>query len=149
MEPTVKQVDTFEQVLANLQYVLIVASSSDEPMRLNWRHFDIMALVKERGSLEPSAISKIVGLSRPTTSKYLKYLQDNKLLTPRKGNEDKRSHTVILTSEADRILESIYAGQRQNARDALKELTPEEAYQFTSIAPKIIKALDSDTLHVI
>src|SRR5688500_12478474 len=115
MEPTRKQVDDFEQVLANLQYVLIArrVQASDEPMRLNWRHFEIMALIKERGSLEPSVISETLGLSRPNTSKYLRYLQDNKLILTRKDDRDKRSHTVALTHEASHILKSIHEGQRQ------------------------------------
>lgn len=150
-EQTDGQMRAFEHALTHLQYVLIArrVQASNEPMRLTWRHFEIMALIKEKGALQPSAISKTLGLSPPSTSKYLKSLQSKTLVTTRKASQDKRSHVVMLTAQADQILESIYEGQRQNARDALRELTPEERQQFTNIAPKIIRALDNQKLRVI
>lgn len=141
----------FEDALTNLQYVLIArrVQASDEPMRLNWKHFDIMALIKDRGSVMPSGISETLRMSRSSTSKYLKSLEDNGLVGKMPKDEDRRSHTVALTMQADKILEDIYEGQRVNAHQASKELSSIEIAQFSVIAKKITAALDNDDLHTV
>lgn len=141
----------FEDTLANLQYVLIArrVQASDEPMRLNWKHFDIMALIKEKGSIIPSAISETLQLSRSSTSKYLKNLKEKGLVKKLAKSKDRRSHGVALTKQADKILKAIYRGQRLNALQAKHKLSPEEVRQFIAIAKKIISALDSDDLHTV
>ena len=62
--------EAFENALTNLQHVLIARRvlASDEQVRLNWNHFNIMALVKEHGSILPSQISDELILSRPMLS---------------------------------------------------------------------------------
>ena len=112
------QFETFEQTLAKLQCIMIArrVQASDEPMRLNWKHFDIMALIKERQQIEPSSISKALHLSRSSTSKYLKYLESKDLIKKTTAGLDRRSHQVALTKQADDILENIYEGYHQNAR---------------------------------
>lgn len=141
----------FEDALANLQYVLIArrVQASDEPMRLNWKHFDIMALIKERTSIAPSIISATLSMSRSSTSKYLKTLEEKGLVTKGAFGKDRRSHNVVLTKQADDILNNIYEGQHANATLAGKVLSPEEIQQFTRIAKKITAALDSDDLRTI
>lgn len=145
------QNEAFENALANLQYVLIArrVQASDEPMRLNWRHFDIMAFIKEHESVEPSKISKTLYISRSSTSKYLKSLEEKALILKTAQGSDRRSHQVVLTKHADEILENIYRGQRENALQALQVLSDEEIQQFTTIATKIASALDSDQLHIV
>lgn len=141
----------FENTLANLQYVLIArrVQASDEPMRLNWKHFDIMALIKERGMIAPSAISEMLHLSRSSTSKYLKSLEEKGLVTKSAKSKDKRSHQVMLTSQANEILDNIYKGQNLNATLASRALSLEEVRLFIHIASKITDALDSDELHTV
>jgi DNA-binding MarR family transcriptional regulator len=141
----------FEDALANLQYVLIArrVQASDEPMRLNWKHFDIMALIKERQSIAPSVISETLSMSRSSTSKYLKSLEEKGLITKSSLGKDRRSHNVVLTEQADEILNNIYKGQHTNAALASEALSPEELQQFTRIAKKITAALDSDELRTV
>lgn len=141
----------FEDALANLQYVLIArrVQASDEPMRLNWKHFDIMALIKERKSIAPSTISTTLSMSRSSTSKYLKGLEEKGLVTKSALGKDRRSHNVGLTQQADEILNNIYKGQHANATLASEALSPEEIQQFTKIAKKITAALDSDALRTV
>ncbi len=143
--------EEFTQALATLQYILIARRvfASDEPMRLNWKHFNIMAFIKDGGDVLPSQISDKLDLSRSSTSKYIKYLREKELVTTIASNNDGRSYAVQLTPLADTILENIYSGERENARLALSALTPQEAEQFTSIAEKIAIALDSDSLKTI
>lgn len=145
------QFQAFEDALANLQYVLIArrVQASDEPMRLNWKHFDIMVFVRERGTVKPSVISEVLRMSRSSTSKYLKYLEEKALITKISQGADRRSHEVALTKQANEILENIYKGQHRNAQLAGTALTPEEMQQFTVIAAKITHALDSDVLHTV
>jgi len=141
----------FEKALTDLQHILIARRvlASDEQVRLNWNHFNIMALAKEHGSILPSQISVELKLSRPTTSKYLKYLKDNGLIETCKSLKDQRSHTICLTPLSNKIIENIFEGQRNNARLALQVLSPDEAAQFAAIASKITLALDSESLKVI
>ena len=141
----------FETALANLQYVLIArrVQASDESMRLNWKHFDIMALIKEHGLIAPSIISEMLGMSRSSTSKYLKSLEEKGLVTKSIPGKDRRSHKVVLTDQANEILNNIYKGQRTNATLASKALSSEEIQQFTRIAQKITAALDSDELRTV
>lgn len=146
-----KEQTSFEEALANLQYVLIARRvfASDEPMRLNWKHFDIMAFIKNKGKVFPSQISKELDLSRSSTSKYLKYLKENELIITNVSTSDARSYSIQLTTQADAILEKIYEGQRDNAQLALSALSPQEVEQFTKIAKKITTALDNETLKTI
>jgi len=141
----------FEDALANLQYVLIArrVQASDEPMRLNWKHFDIMALIKKSGSMAPSTISETLTISRSSTSKYLKNLEEKGLVTKSAPSKDRRSHHVILTVQANEILDSIYKGQHTNAVLAGSVLSTTEIKQFTHLAQKITAALDSDELRTI
>lgn len=141
----------FEDALASLQYVLIArrVQASDEPMRLNWKHFDIMAHIKECGTVMPSAISDKLQMTRSSTSKYLKSLEEKGLVEKTVVGQDKRSHLVMLTDQADNILENIYSGQRHNASIAASVLTEQEVAQFTAIAAKITAALDSEDLHTV
>lgn len=118
-------------------------------MRLNWKHFDIMALIKAQNSIAPSSISATLHLSRSSTSKYLKYLEAKELIAKTTHGSDRRSHQVILTKQADEILENIYRGYRQNASQASSVLTDEEIAQFTAIARKVINALDNEQLHTV
>jgi DNA-binding MarR family transcriptional regulator len=143
--------EAFEKALTNLQHVLIARRvlASDEKVRLNWNHFKIMALVKERGCILPSQISDELQLSRPTTSKYLKYLNDNGLIATNKSLNDHRSYSVYLTPLSNEIIENIFEGQRINAKLALNALTPNEAEQFARIGAKITLALDSESLKII
>lgn len=143
--------DSFEEALANLQYVLIARRvyASDEPMRLNWKHFDIMAFIQDKEKVFPSQISDELSLSRSSTSKYLKYLKEKGLISTAASTSDGRSYTAQLTPLADEILESIHKGERENAQLALSALTPQEVEQFTKIAKKISNALDSATLKTI
>lgn len=148
-----KQLPTpsFVKALANLQYVLIARRvlASDEPMRLNWKHFTIMAFVKDNGKVLPSEISDKLELSRSSTSKYLKCLKEKGLVATLASKSDGRSYTVQLTPVASSILENIYRGERENAQLALSTLTPQEAEQFIRIAAKITVALDNDNLKTI
>jgi len=141
----------FEKALTDFQHVLIARRvlASDEQVRLNWNHFNIMALVKECGSILPSQISDELKLSRPTTSKYLKYLKANGLIVTTKSGNDHRSYTVCLTQVSNKIIENILDGQRDNAQIALHILTEHEAEQFAQIAAKITMALDSESLKII
>ncbi|HYG84421.1 MAG TPA: MarR family winged helix-turn-helix transcriptional regulator [Verrucomicrobiae bacterium] len=141
----------FEDALANLQYILIArrVQASDEPMRLTWRHFDLMAFVKAEGSAVPSVISEKLGMSRSSTSKYLKSLEEKGLLEKTASGTDRRSHSVILTAQANDILENIYAGQRENARLAMTALSPKDAKLFAVLAAKITAALDDDSLRTV
>lgn len=56
-----KQFDAFEAALAHLQYILIArrVQASDEPMRLNWKHFDILTFIKDHSPAAPS--TKVYG----------------------------------------------------------------------------------------
>lgn len=141
----------FEDALANLQYVLIArrVQASDEPIRLNWKHFDIMTLIKKTGPVVPSVISETLNMSRSSTSKYLKSLEEKELIEKATQGIDRRSHKVMLTDQANSILDNIYSGQRTNAALATGALTAEEVEQFTHIANRITAALDSDELHTV
>lgn len=143
--------EAFENALTNLQHVLIARRvlASDEQVRLNWNHFNIMALVKERGSILPSQISDELGLSRPTTSKYLKYLKAHGLISTSTSKNDQRSHTIHPTSLSKQILQKIFKGQHDNAKLALNVLTLNEAEQFIRTAAKITAALDNESLKTI
>ena len=141
----------FENALTSLQHVLIArrVMASDEQMRLNWNHFNIMVLAKERGSVLPSQISDELRLSRPTTSKYLKYLKANGLISTSISKNDRRSYTIHLTSLSKQILQNIIKGQQDNAKLALHALTTTEAKQFAQITAKITAALDNESLRTI
>ncbi len=141
----------FEDALATLQYVLIArrVQASDEPMRLNWRHFDIMELIKKHGSITPSTISKTLDMSRSSTAKYLKGLEEKELIQRDSPGSDRRSYQVALTKQADEILDNIYKGQRENARKVQQVLSVDEMKQFVVIAAKITAALDDDSLHTV
>lgn len=137
-----------ENSLARLQYILIARRvlASDEKIRLNWNQFDIMVLIKSSVTITPAAISKALGFSRPNTSKYLKYLEENGLIKTVVAKNDKRSHAVHLTKLSQTILNKIDRGQRDTATRVMKALTDSEVNQFIAITEKVIKTLDSSTL---
>ncbi|MDV2988884.1 MAG: MarR family transcriptional regulator [Dehalogenimonas sp.] len=146
-----KNEEAFENALTNLQHVLIARRvlASDEQVRLNWNHFNIMALVKEHGSILPSQISDELRLSRPTTSKYLKYLKAHGLISTSTSKNDHRSYTIHLTSLSKQIIQNIFKGQHDNVKLALNVLTTNEAEQFARTAVKITAALDNESLKTI
>lgn len=141
----------FEETLTNLQYVLIArrVQASDESVRLNWKHFTIMAYIKEQESVSPSLISDALQMSRSSISKYLKSLADKNLITLLPAGQDRRSHQVMLSAEANTILDNIYKGQHHNAKMASQSLTAEEMRQFCTIARKITAALDDESLRTV
>jgi len=145
-----RQPEDFEKALTGLQHILIARRvlASDENIRLNWNHFNIMALASET-LLTPSEISTALQLSRSSTSKHLKYLEENNLIEKVPAGEDKRSHTVQATKTAKNIIGNITKGQEQNAAIAKQVLSADEAEQFVVAANKIIAALDSESLKTI
>jgi DNA-binding MarR family transcriptional regulator len=142
--------EDFEKALTGLQHILIARRvlASDENIRLNWSHFNIMALVGET-PLTPSQISTALQLSRSSTSKHLKYLEENNLIEKVQASEDKRSHTVQATKTAKNIIGNIVKGQEQNAAIARRVLSAQQADMFVIAANKIIAALDSESLKTI
>lgn len=141
------QLKDFEKALTGLQHVLIARRvlASDENIRLNWNHFNIMALASET-PLTPSEISTALQLSRSSMSKHLKYLEENALIEKGAVGEDRRSHTVQATKTAKNIMGNIIKGQEQNAAIARSVLSAEEADTFVIAANKITAALDNETL---
>lgn len=143
--------DAFGSALADLQCVLIARrfQASNEPMRLNWKHFDILALIKKEGDVKPSDISDTLGITRSSTSKYLHHLKKHELIAKVALSGDGRSHGVRLTAQAHQILDNIYEGWHYNAACAGKTLTKQEIDLFIAVAAKITKSLDSNALRSI
>jgi DNA-binding MarR family transcriptional regulator len=141
---------SFEQSLSDLQCILIARRelASSEGIKLTWLDFDVMdCLIKEAQT--PSQLSEYLHTSRSSMSKRLKYLRDNGLVTFEISTKDGRSRIISLTGEGRGIMDAVYAGRRDMARQASQGLTPDEQQQFAYLAQKIATALDEDVLHTI
>ncbi|KOV99079.1 MarR family transcriptional regulator [Streptomyces sp. NRRL B-1140] len=138
-EPTVLQA-----ALTHLQCLLVARRSRVNPEGVNWHQYDVLELLRARGSMRPSELSDVLEVSRQTTSKALRVLKDLNLVTQVAADEDRRELSTSLTPEGHLFLARIARGHHDVAQVAASVLTKGESALFAELCEKVAAAMESD-----
>lgn len=143
--------DQFAMALSYLQCVLLARRQQIDlgSLRLKWIDFDILNALLARKRLQPSSLSQLLSVSRPTISKRLSYLQKNELITLERQQTDKRAYAVALTVAGRGVMEMVFRSHRNIAIEAKQALSVEEQTQFAALAQKLASHLDDVSLRMI
>ncbi|MFD4574424.1 MarR family winged helix-turn-helix transcriptional regulator [Streptomyces sp. NPDC058417] len=138
-EPTVLQT-----ALTHLQCLLVARRSRVNPEGVNWHQYDVLELLRTRGSMRPSELSDVLEVSRQTTSKALRVLKDLDLVTQVAAGEDRRELSTSLTPEGHLFLARIARGHHDVGQLAASVLTEGESALFAELCQKVAAAMESD-----
>ncbi|MEU1124564.1 MarR family transcriptional regulator [Streptomyces sp. NPDC005899] len=130
--------------MIHLQCLLVARRSRANPEGVNWHQYDVLELLRARGSLKPSELSAALDVSRQSTSKALRVLKDLNLVTQRASGEDRRELSTSLTPEGQEFLTRIARGRQDIGQLAASVLTDGEAALFAELCEKVASAMEAE-----
>lgn len=96
----------------------------------------------ENKQLLPSEIAIKLGVTKPTISKLLKGLEQQKLVTSHASATDKRVRDIQLTSTGEDVLRNFLPYNYRSSSLLFEDFTPEEKQQFSHLLRKLLKSKD-------
>ncbi|MFF9686104.1 MarR family winged helix-turn-helix transcriptional regulator [Streptomyces sp. NPDC014623] len=133
-----------EAALVHLQCLLVARRSRANPEGVNWHQYDVLELLRVRGSMRPSELSAALDVSRQSTSKALRVLKDLNLVTQRASGEDRRELSTSLTREGEAFLSRIARGRQDIGQLAASVLTEGEGALFAELCEKVAAAMEAE-----
>lgn len=135
---------------ASLGYHLSVASRLQErrldeqlkTLGLTRTTWCILLAVGNENLTQPSDIADFVGIDRTATSRALRGMEADDLITRASGDGDRRTRCVTLTPKGEETIRLATPMARTNAQAIAKELAPEERAELLRLLGKLRKAED-------
>lgn len=131
-----------ENALSFLQCVLVARRTRETPEKITWQQYDVLENLRIHGPMTPSALGRVLGISRQTTSKALRILKDMQLIEQTAGT-DRREQTTALTHLGREFLTRAAHSRRRTAQTAAGALTAGEESIFAELCLKVAQALDA------
>jgi DNA-binding MarR family transcriptional regulator len=132
---------------ASLGYQLTLLSRINErkfeqhlaPLGLTRVKWCVLLAVHEQGLKNPSDIAEFVGIDRTATSRALRALDSDGLISRCSGKNDKRMTEVALTTKGHNVLAGAIAAAKTNANHFSEKLSWYERTTLTEIIQKLMK----------
>lgn len=138
------QVDdlTFNAMLSVLQGGMRMLNDFERflaPYKLSQGRFALMLTVYNAGGnpLSPSQLAEESGKSRPTVSKMIDRLIQDRLIAPEKAAGDGRSRVLYLTEEGEALLNLIIPEYNKRIQEMSSPLDDDEKMELIRIIGKI------------
>jgi MarR family transcriptional regulator, transcriptional regulator for hemolysin len=137
---------------ASLGYQLTLLSRINErkfeqhlaPLGLTRVKWCVLLAVKEQGLKNPSDIAEFIGIDRTATSRALRGLDQDGLISRCSGSSDKRMTEVALTKHGGTILAKAIAAAKTNADHFNEKLSWYEQTTLTEIIQKLMQGETRD-----
>lgn len=105
---------------------------------ITWSGFSTLFIIWVWGPVETRDIARLQGVSRPTISSNLAWLEGRKLCKRKNSTGDKRLVTVALTAKGKALIEELFPRFNRGERDISSTLTPEEQLQIAHLLRKVV-----------
>lgn len=133
---------TFFSLLSVLQGGMWLLNDIEDFLRkyaISHGRFSILLAVMEAGTkpVKPVDLSNIIGKSKPTLSKMLKKLVEDRLITLSSCREDARALNIRLTKKAEELLKGIIPGYNARILEMAAGLTADDKIQLMRIISRI------------
>lgn len=130
-----------ENALSYLQCVLVAWRTRSTPEPITWQQYDVLESLRIHGPMTPSAISASLAISRPTTSKALRVLKDEGLISQSALDADRREQMTSLTPVGQEFLLRAARSRRESAQVAAAVLSPDEQRTFAALCERVAEAM--------
>jgi MarR family transcriptional regulator, transcriptional regulator for hemolysin len=132
---------------ASLGYQLTLLSRINErkfeqhlaPLGLTRVKWCVLLAVDQQGLKNPSDIAEYIGIDRTATSRALRALDDDGLISRSSGPDDKRMTEVALTKQGGSVLAKAIAAAKSNAHHFNEKLSWYEQTTLTEIIQKLMQ----------
>ncbi|MFT4716114.1 MAG: DNA-binding MarR family transcriptional regulator [Paracoccaceae bacterium] len=137
---------------ASLGYQLTLLSRINErkfeqnlaPLGLTRVKWCVLLAVQEHGLKNPSDIAEYIGIDRTATSRALRALDSDGLISRCSGADDKRMTEVALTDQGHQVLGRSIDAAKSNANHFTDKLSWYERTTLTEIINKLMKGETRD-----
>ncbi|HAV07816.1 MAG TPA: transcriptional regulator [Rhodobacteraceae bacterium] len=135
---------------SSLGYHLSIASRVQErrlddqlkTLQLTRTTWCILLAVGNESLTQPSDIADFVGIDRTATSRALRGMEEDGLITRASGDGDRRTRCVMLTTKGEKTIQLATPMARSNARAIADQLAPEERAELLRLLGKLRTAED-------
>jgi DNA-binding MarR family transcriptional regulator len=103
--------------------------------------FMLMGVLGRDGGQSVKELAEHFKMSSSAVTQLVDQLVDERLVTRKEGNEDRRKTTVSLTQKGRKLLEESRKARLARVREMLAGLTDAELRQLTGLQEKIIHSL--------
>ena len=133
-----------ESALIQLQCELVAERNLVNPNGLSWLQYDILNLLRKRGSSSPTQLSEKLHIRPSKFSKTIKELKENCYITQSVSQQDGRGLMTTLSESGKDFLDSVDAGHTFLYETATEIFNPEEQQLFTQLANRLTHALEQE-----
>ena len=105
----------------------------------------VLAALARHGSLTPSGIAEIEGISRPTATRIVAKLRDRGLVTAAEDVDDRRSCVLALSSDGAAIRELRRGRRNAYLLRVLRHATDDEVELLANASAIILRLLEEES----
>jgi DNA-binding MarR family transcriptional regulator len=136
-----------KKALTDLQCELVAERNRVNPVGVTWLEYDILNALK-RGSMLPSELSVVLGISRTKLSKNLIRLRELQYIEQVPNKQDHRELQTGLTSDGEVFLNTVDDGHTLLEDAAQKAFTQSEQQQLIELTSKLVEVLRKERLNI-
>lgn len=111
------------------------------PRGWSWAGFRIMVNTLALGTVEPSQLAAILGVSRPTVTSNLDRLERDGLLERQTDPENRRRVRVVLTDKGRAAVEQVIPVQQALEKEMLSGVPPRQRAQLEDLLHTMLESL--------
>jgi DNA-binding MarR family transcriptional regulator len=111
-----------------------------EPYGLRTVDFSVLSLLKANPNITQKRLAQAINVSPPNLAVLLDRLEERGFLLRQRNPLDKRSQTLVLTTEGTRLCAKAEAAASELEREATSALTAPEREQLLALLQKIFLA---------
>ncbi|MBC2932500.1 MarR family winged helix-turn-helix transcriptional regulator [Nocardioides sp. zg-1228] len=103
--------------------------------------YKTLLMLRKQGEpyqLSPSALARVLGVSRAVASTRLGVLEDKGLVRRAHDTHDRRRVTVELTSAGHTLVDALLEGEERRERDILRPLDEDEQNELAELLRRVV-----------
>jgi DNA-binding MarR family transcriptional regulator len=120
------------------ELALQAAEDALVPVGLRARHFNVLTMIAVGTAMSQQELGTLLGIDKTLIVAVIDDLEEHELVRRRRNPEDRRRHTLELTSKGKRVLKDAYAHIDRAERELLAPLSASEIGVLRDVTTRVL-----------